>query len=73
MSRAIQDAAACGEALSRLPELDLGALRQQWRALYKAEASPHLSRELLIRAVTYRIQEVTLGGPERQRQFRHLR
>ena len=74
MSRAIQDATACREALSRLPELDLGALRQQWRALYKAEASPHLSRELLVRAVAYRMQEVAFGGlrPERQRQLRQF-
>jgi hypothetical protein len=46
MSRAIHDATACREALSRLPELDLSELRQHWRALYKADASPHLSREL---------------------------
>ena len=46
----------------------LGELRQKWRTLYKAEASPHLSRELLLRAVAYRMQEVALGGlrPERQ-------
>jgi Protein of unknown function (DUF2924) len=62
MSRAIQDATACREALSRLPQLDLGELRQEWRALYKAEASPHLSRELLVRAVAYRMQEIALGG-----------
>ena len=49
MSRAIQDVTACREALARLPELDLGGLRQQWRTLYKAEASPHLRRELLVR------------------------
>ena len=74
MSRAIQDATTCREALSRLPQLDLGELRQEWRALYKAEASPHLSRELLVRAVAYRMQEVTLGGlrPERQRQLRQI-
>ena len=74
MSRAIEDATACREALSRLPELDLGELRQQWRALYKADASPHLSRELLVRAVAYRMQEAALGGlrPERQRQLCHL-
>ena len=70
MNRAIPDATACREALSRLTELNLGELRQQWRTLYKAEASPHLSRELLLRAVAYRIQEVTLGGlrtgPQRQ-------
>jgi len=62
------------ETLSRLPKLDLGALRQQWRTLYKAEASPHLSRELLVRAVAYRMQEVALGGLRsgRQRQLHQI-
>ena len=74
MRRAIHDATACREALSRLPKLDLGELRQQWRILYKTEASPHLSRELLVRAVAYRMQEVALGGPrpQRQRQLRQF-
>ena len=74
MSRAIQDATACRESLSRLPELDLGKLRQQWRTLYKAEASPYLSRELLLRAVAYWMQEVAFGGlrPARQRQLREF-
>jgi hypothetical protein len=74
MSRAIQDATACREALARLSELNLGELRQQWRTLYKAEASPHLSRELLVRAVAYRMQEVALGRPRpgRQRQLRQI-
>ena len=74
MSRAIPDSTACREALARLPKLDLGELRQHWRALYKADASPHLSRELLLRAVAYRMQEAALGGlrPERQRQLRHF-
>jgi len=74
MSRAIQDATACREALARLPELNFGELRQQWRTLYKAEASPHLSRELLVRAVAYRMQEVALGGlrPGRLRQLRQF-
>jgi hypothetical protein len=74
MNRAIPDATACREALSRLTELNLGELRQQWRTLYKAEASPHLSRELLVRAVAYRMQEIALGGlgPGRQRQLRQI-
>jgi len=74
MSGRLQDAAACREALARLPELDLGGLRERWRALYKTEASPHLSRELLLRAVAYRMQELALGGlrSERQRQLRLL-
>ena len=72
MSRAIHDATACREALARLPKLGLGELRQ--RGLYKPEASPYLSRELLLRAVAYRMQEVALGGlrPERQRQLRQF-
>ena len=74
MSRAIQDATTCREALVRLPELGLDELRQHWRVLYKAEASPHLSRELLLRAVAYRMQEAALGGlpPQRQRQLRQF-
>ena len=74
MSRAIQDETACREALARLPELNLGELRQQWRTLYKAEASPHLSRELLVRAIAYRMQEVASGGlrPGRQRQLHQI-
>jgi hypothetical protein len=74
MRRVIQDATACREALARLPKLGLGELRQQWRVLYKAEASSHLSRELLLRAVAYRMQELALGGlrARRQRQLRQF-
>ena len=74
MNRVIPNATACREALSRLTELNLGELRQHWRALYKADASPHLSHELLVRAVAYRMQEVALGGlrPRRQRQLRQI-
>jgi hypothetical protein len=62
------------EALSRLPTLDISELREEWLRLYKTDASPHLSRELLIRAVAYRLQEVALGGlrPEPQRQLRQI-
>jgi hypothetical protein len=65
---------ASKEALSRLPQLDIHELREEWRVLYKADASPHLSRELLIRAVAYRMQELVLGGlrPEPQRQLRQI-
>jgi hypothetical protein len=74
MSRAIPDATACREALSRLPTLDIGELRQQWRGLYKTQAPVNLGRELLLRAVAYRMQEVALGGlrPARQRQLRQM-
>ena len=65
---------ASREALARLPKLDIHELREEWRRLYKADVSPHLSRELVIRAVAYRMQEVALGGlrPEPQRQLRQI-
>ena len=71
MNRGIQDATACREALSRLPTLDIDELRQQWRGLYKTQAPLNLSRELLVRAVAYRMQELARGGlrPEPRRQL----
>ena len=71
---AVRQKDASREALLRLPNLDIRELREEWRRLYKTDASPHLSRELLIRAVAYRMQEVALGGlrPEPQRQMRQI-
>jgi Protein of unknown function (DUF2924) len=65
---------ASKEALLRLLKLDIRELREEWSRLYKADVSPHLSRELLIRALAYRIQEIALGGlrPELQRQLRQI-
>ena len=62
------------EALSRLPMLDLGELRELWCQLYKTETAPRLSRELLVRAIAYRMQEAASGGPrlELQRQLRQI-
>src|SRR6266550_1242623 len=65
---------ASREALARLPNLDTHELREEWPRLYKADFPPHLSRELVIRAVAYRMQEVALGGLrlEPQRQLRQI-
>jgi Protein of unknown function (DUF2924) len=62
------------EALSRLPQLNLGELRELWCHLFKTEAAPRLSRELLVHAVAYRMQEVAAGGPrlELQRRLRQI-
>jgi Protein of unknown function (DUF2924) len=62
------------EALARLPSLELGDLRLQWRGLYKAAAPAHFSRDLLVRAVAYRMQELAQGGlrPEPQRRLRQI-
>src|SRR5216684_4025939 len=37
-------------------------LKQRWRALYGTAAPRRISRDLLIRALAYRIQEKALGG-----------
>ena len=58
-----------GEARSELREeivllesLDADLLKARWTAVYGTEAPPRFSRDLLTRAVAYRIQESVLGG-----------
>ncbi len=48
-----------------LADLDLPALRQHWRELYGSEPPVRMSRELMIQAVAYRIQENRFGGLSR--------
>jgi hypothetical protein len=45
-----------------LKSSSIADLKQQWRALYNSEPPLRISRELLTRAVAYRIQEQALGG-----------
>ena len=47
--------------LDRLQDLDGGALREEWRRLLRSEP-PRISRDLLMRAVAYRLQELEYGG-----------
>ncbi len=49
------------DRLARLETLDLSAMRQEWRRLHRAEP-PRLSRDLMMRALAYRIQEIAFGG-----------
>lgn len=48
--------------MDEMQEATSANLKQRWRALYGSEPPPHISRELLIRALAYRIQEKALGG-----------
>ena len=48
-----------------LADLGLPALRQHWRDLYGSEPPVRMSRELLIQAIAYRIQEQRFGGLSR--------
>jgi hypothetical protein len=47
--------------LARFETLDLSAMRQEWRRLYRTEP-PRLSRDLMMRALAYRVQEIAFGG-----------
>jgi hypothetical protein len=47
--------------IGQLADLDLQSLRQHWRRLYRAEP-PRISRDLLIRGIGYRLQEMKNGG-----------
>ena len=50
------------EEFAELRGLDLTALEQRWRVLYRTEAPVHIGRALLLQAVAYRLQERVLGG-----------
>jgi len=47
--------------LEALPALSPAELRNEWRRLYRTQP-PRLSRDLLVRAIAYRIQELRYGG-----------
>jgi hypothetical protein len=47
--------------LQRLQELDGSVLREEWRRLVRSEP-PRISRDLLMRALAYRLQELAFGG-----------
>lgn len=51
--------------IGKLAGLDLFALRERWRALYGSEPPQRMSKELMMRAVAYRMQENAFGGLSR--------
>ena len=62
MRRRSTDREALTKELASLRNLDLGALKDQWRKLYGAEPPARFSRLLLTLSIAYRLQERTLGG-----------
>lgn len=50
------------DQLAGLGQLDLTSLRGEWIRLYGKPPSRYVGRELLMRAVAYRIQEKAYGG-----------
>jgi hypothetical protein len=59
MSRPAIDIAA---ELARLSELTIFELRGEWRRLHRMPPPMRLSRDLLIRGITYKLQERVYGG-----------
>jgi hypothetical protein len=47
--------------LEALSDLNPDEVRKEWRRLYRSQP-PRLSRDLLVRAIAYRIQELRYGG-----------
>jgi hypothetical protein len=48
--------------LARLSEMTIFELRSEWRRLHRSPPPMRLSRDLLVRGITYRLQERSRGG-----------
>ena len=59
MNKAAIDVA---QALARLSELTIFELRGEWRRLHRMSPPMRLSRDLLVRGITYKLQERAYGG-----------
>jgi hypothetical protein len=59
--RSSQKESALETLITRLSDLDLAGLRRAWRETTGTEA-PRLSRDLLLLALAYHLQEKALGG-----------
>ena len=57
---------ALADDLAALEAVGLGKLREAWRQHYRSEAPANMSRELLMRAIGYKVQEAVLGGLNRR-------
>jgi len=57
------------ERLAALPTLSLEELRREWRRLYRTDA-PRLSRDIMMRAIAFRLQETAHGGLSKATQRR---
>jgi hypothetical protein len=57
--------------IATLTDLTTQQLRTEWRRLYRGHP-PRLSRDLLVRTIAYRLQELTYGGLSKATQRRLL-
>lgn len=59
--RAPTDQKTLGVETVRLRDLDTKELRARWRTVFRRDAPPHLSRQLLFRVLIYRLQADVFG------------
>src|ERR1700756_4800098 len=52
---------ALANEIAALRQASPADLKERWRALYRTEPPRRISRDLLVRAIAYRIQEKALG------------
>lgn len=48
--------------IARLEQLTLGALREEWRRAHQTLPPRRLSRDMLLRGISYKLQENIFGG-----------
>ena len=48
--------------LNAIVDMDAAKLRAEWRRLYRSQPPKGLSRDLMIRAISYKLQERAYGG-----------
>jgi hypothetical protein len=58
----VGDRSTLANEIATLAEATPADLKRRWRVLYGTEPPSRISRDLLTRAVAYRIQEKALGG-----------
>ena len=51
-----------GAEIAQLDSLALDRLREEWRRLYQTPPPKRLSRDILLRGITYKMQENAFGG-----------
>jgi len=61
-SKTFHSRSSIAKEIARLDSLAVKELKNRWRELYGSEPPRGVSRELLTRAIAYRIQEQAFGG-----------
>ncbi len=58
----LHQAADLEQDLARIASMNVDRLRAEWRRVFGSDAPPAFSKDLLARAIAYRLQEQVLGG-----------